>query len=379
MKVIFFVANRGYALYSSRRELISALLSAGYKVVLLTSEDIFSRELASIGAVVENISFDRGGLSIRNDFKSFIAIFRLLRKYKPDLVHCFHAKPIILTAFAARGLSRKIKIVSTITGLGHAFIKGGFVARLAGIGYRTSIPYTEITIFQNSDDLKLFEANNWIGRSGCKLIVGSGVDVEKFKYISRAPTESVNVLMLGRLLAQKGVNEFIAVADIIQRVNAFANFIWAGEVDSVHPDAVAPASFDGTNAHYYGHVSNVPELLERSDLFVFPSYREGVPRAIMEASASGIPTVAFDVPGVREVVEDGVTGYLVPFGDVDAMAQKTHYLIQNPDVRLEMGRKARALVESSFDSRVINQLYIETYQSLGICVPNFQVGGVSNV
>lgn len=373
MNVILFVANRGYALRSSRKDLIEFFLRIGWKVVLCTTADADSRYLEGLGAKLEIVPFSRGGVFGWKDYICYRRLCRIYREYSPSLVQTFHAKPVILSAIASRTTGSRAKIVSTITGLGHAFIKGGLIARIAGLGYRMALPLTDVTVFQNSDDQALFLRNGWLDRCDYKLIVGSGVDVRRFSVPDRQEKFQKVVLMLGRLLRQKGVEEFIEVAQAAINSNAYYQFVWAGEIDSIHPDAISPAIFNDTAVKYAGHVTDVTALLRDADLFLFPSYREGVPRAIMEASASGIPTVGFDVPGVREVVHDGVTGYLVPFGDIKALSEKTLLLLNDDDLRAEMGKRAREITAGFFDVKVIQRQYVQTYQLLGLKIPDFPI------
>lgn len=373
LNTVLFLANRGYALKSSRKLLIEFFLSIGWKVVLCTTADKDSYTLERLGAKLEVVPFSRGGVFGWKDYQCYRRLCRIYSEYSPSLVHAFHAKPVILSALASKTVKSDAKVVSTITGLGHAFIKGGLIASIAGLGYRMALPNTDITIFQNSDDQDLFAAAGWLDKCDHKLIVGSGVDVNRFSLSCRAKKEQKCVLMLGRLLRQKGVLEFSEIAQAALKSNVLSEFVWAGEVDSVHPDAISPAFFDGTNVSYAGHVADVTKLLNDADLFLFPSYREGVPRAIMEASASGIPTVAFDVPGVREVVRDGITGYLVPFGDVKALVEKTFLLLENNVLRVEMGKNAREMALDSFDIRIIQKQYVDVYQMLGIDIPDFPI------
>ncbi|MFP4034689.1 MAG: glycosyltransferase, partial [Desulfovermiculus sp.] len=179
---------------------------------------------------------------------------------------------------------------------------------------------------------------------------------------------SPGVVMLGRLLVQKGIPEFVEVAKRIQDKWPGAKFLLAGEDDPVHPDAVSASWVrEQEYAEYLGRLADVRPLLAQADLLLFPSsYREGLPRVILEAAASGLPTVAFDVPGVRDAVRDGETGYLVDFKDLDVLTQRVQELIENSENRLHMGREARKMVERDFDIRVVQERYLDVYRELGI-------------
>nr|WP_297458419.1 glycosyltransferase family 4 protein [uncultured Halomonas sp.] len=368
-KTVVFAANRGYALKSSREKIIQHFISQGWQVVIATSDDIESRDLCISGAVLESVTFGRGGFSPRTDIQAYQRLKEIYRTYRPALVHHFHAKPVILgTVTARRILGDDVTIVNSITGLGHAFVSGGWIAYLAGAGYRLSLPKSDMTIFQNRDDQSLFICRGWVRSDYQRLIVGSGVDIKKFSLQVREHERSPPVIiMLGRLLKQKGILEFIEVAKRVRKDWPTARFIWAGEVDSVHPDAVTKKwIMSQIDIEYVGRLSDILPLLNSADILLFPSYREGVPRAVMEAAATGLPTVGFDVPGVREAVRDGETGYLVPKCDVDAMTESVVSLLENVKLLERMGRQARQLAESEFDVRNIQTAFFSIYCDLGI-------------
>lgn len=368
-----FAANRGYALTNSRSGLIQSFLNGGWHVVLATAEDEESRHLVGKGAALEPIVFNRGGLFLGNDIKAYYRLVKIYDYYRPALVHNFNAKPVILGSIAARRkLNRSVRIINTITGLGHAFLAGGLVTWLAGIGYRIALPGADATIFQNPDDRQLFMEHGWVREENSRLIIGSGIDIDHFtpQGMSNNSKNASTVVMLARLLSQKGISEFIEVARRIKQDWPEAHFIWAGESEESHPDGISSQWMsEQTDIEYLGRVEDVRALLNTADILLFPSYyREGVPRVVMEAAATGLPTVGFDVPGVREAVRDGATGYLVPVQDVDALTSKVSELLNNPESRFRMGQAARALALESFDRKAIEQQHFALYRELGIQV-----------
>ncbi len=370
-KNVIFTANRGYALKSSRMNIIKRFLDAGYTVVIATAEDEESRYIEECGAVLEEVSFNRGGLAPLMDYKAFYRLKSIFRKYRPILVHNFHAKPVILGSIAARSILKdNVKIINTITGLGHAFIKGGITSKLAGIGYKLALQRSDITIFQNSDDFDLFIGKKWSSKEKSILIPSSGVDIKKFSYkVRNAKKNNIKIIMLGRLIKQKGIPEFIKIAENITRDFPSVKFLLAGEEDLIHPDAVTKEWVESHDSvKYIGRLSNVIPLLENADILLFPSYREGVPRVILESAATGLPTVAFDVPGVREAVVNNETGFLVPFKDIELMQKKLVNLIKDNELRVSMGRKARLYMENKFDYKKVEEQYIRIYQKCGLNV-----------
>jgi len=369
---VVFVANRGYALTSSRIPLIKRFIESGWKVVIATADDAESQSLVDLGVVLQPVYFSRGGVAFAQDISAYKQLLNIYNKWKPSLIHHFHAKPVILgTLVARRLLGSSVSIVNTITGLGHAFINDGWIAKLAGFGYKFALPKSNMTIFQNNDDYALFLSNRWVNHDSTKVIASSGVDIAKFAFVDRSirDGDSPVVIMLGRLLRQKGILEFAEVAERVQMSLPKARFLLAGEEDLVHPDSLSIESiqnYDGVE--YLGRLDDVLPLLEMADLLLFPSYREGVPRAVLEAAATGLPTIGYEVPGVKEAVVNNLTGYLIHFNDVDALYERTIELLNDKKLRLTMGKAASELAKKSFDRREIENMYIKTYQELGVSV-----------
>ena len=370
-RCIIFTANRGYALRSSRCSLIRKFAEADWNVVLATADDQDSRSLCDLGARLESVAFRRGGIALKSDISAYRRLRQIYRKYQPTLIQQFHAKPAIFGSLAARrALEDAVRVVNTITGLGQAFVQGGLSSRLAGLGYRSASRKTDITVFQNRDDHRFFLEQGWVNESNSRVILSSGVDLGYFEEVDRnwGPRDELVVLMLGRLLRQKGVPEFVEVASRIRRLVPQARFVVAGEEDMGHPDAVSREWLDSRDdVEYLGRLADVRPALAKADLLLFPSYyREGVPRVILEASATGLPVVAYDVPGVRDVVGDGETGFLVPEGNVEALARGVRTLLEDETLRRKMGRAARSLMERSFDVRDVTQQYLDVYRDLGV-------------
>jgi glycosyltransferase involved in cell wall biosynthesis len=209
-----------------------------------------------------------------------------------------------------------------------------------------------------------------IGAEATELIVSSGVDVERFRPSLAAPAESLRVVMLSRLLWEKGVGEFVDAAKRCKRRLPNARFQIAGEFDPDHPSGIPPKVVDQWVAEgaveYLGHVSNVPELLSQATLAVLPSYREGVPRVLLEAAACGIPVITCDAPGCREAVENRVTGLLVPPKDADALADAMSMLLSDAELRRRMGLAGRRRIKIHFDQRVIVDKHLELYRRIGV-------------
>ena len=372
-RTVLFVANRGYALTNSREALIRHFLDSDWGVVIATADDAEGRHLASLGAHLEPIHFNRGGLAIGSDIKAYRRLRTICRHWRPSLVQQFHAKPVIAGSIAARRLLGKtVRVVNTITGLGATFLGSRLQSRMVEFGFRKALSLADATVFQNKDDRAMFLERELVPPKAARLITGSGVSIDRFPPINRLGRDSntLTIVMISRLLKQKGIAEFVEIASRIRQRLPKVRFLLAGESEPMHPDTISDDWLrKQTNIDFVGRLADVSTSLSEADVFLFPSYyREGVPRVVMEAAAAGLPAVAFDVPGVKEAVRDGRTGYLVPARDVDAMTAAVAKLVDDETLRLKMGRAARELAEASFDIRDIQSKYLSLYQSLGVDV-----------
>ncbi len=363
------LANRGFAISNSRIPLIIRMRDAGWRVLLITTDDSDARAVASLGVVLEAVNFYRGGFSIFRDIRAVIRLIRLFARYRPELVHLFHAKPILMGSIAIAAVPGwKPSVVSTITGLGHPYAEGGLTWRIACIGYRLLMKRCDATIFQNQDDLDVFLGRQWIDVGKAILIVSSGVDTQKFRP-GRTRSTGTIVLMLSRLIRQKGVQDFLDAAKIVNAKYPHATFLLAGEIEKDHADRIGEATIAQatreSGVRYLGFVSNVEKLLSTTKILVFPSYyREGVPRVVLEAAACAVPTIGADVPGTREAIDDGITGFLVPPKNHRLLAERIGQLLDDEELRIRMGNAARRKALAEFDVNLITEKQLDVYRAV---------------
>jgi glycosyltransferase involved in cell wall biosynthesis len=319
--------------------------------------------------VLEPATFYRGGLSVFRDIRVLIRLIRLFAKYRPELVHFFHAKPILLGSIAIAVIpSWRPRVVSTITGLGYAYVGGGMNWLVASIGYRLLMKRSDAAIFQNKDDLDMFVRREWIDRERATLIISSGVDTNRFRPGTNRSTKTI-VLMLSRLIHQKGVQEFLDAARVVNDKYSNVTFLLAGEIERDHADRIAETTIvqatRESGVKYLGFVSNVEELLSTAQILVFPSYyREGLPRVVIEAAACAVPTIGADVPGTREAVDDGITGFLVPPRDHRLLAMRIGQLLDDDELRIKLGSAARQKALNEFDVNLITEKQLDVYKTL---------------
>lgn len=360
MKALLF-ANTDWYLYNFRLPLAKALRAKGYDVVLLSPPGAYADSLAKEGFRWMAFPLPRGA----NPLSELRALWRLVRLYRaerPELAHHFTIKCVLYGGIAARGAGVRA-IVSSVTGLGHVFVTDSWRNRLlrpiVSLVYRYVFARSRI-IFQNPDDLGDFLRLALVDKSHSHLIRGSGVDTEFFRPAAGARSErSPTVLMAARLLQEKGVREFVEAAAIVRGRFPQARFLLAGDSDPGNPSSIEPgviAQWQGKgDVSFLGHRSDIRDLIWNADLAVLPSYREGMPKSLLEAAACGLPLVASDVPGCREIVSHNVNGLLVPPRDSRLLAEAIIELLGDRDRREAMGRRSRDMAREFSLDRVVRE------------------------
>lgn len=368
-----FVAIRSFALANTRLPLMNRLQELGWRVIAAGNADQYVSRLTDVGIEFEEVTFNRSGLAPWQDTAALIRLTHLYRRLKPTLIHHCQSKPVILGGLAAR-LCPTATVVNSITGLGHAFIAGGPLKSLASTGYRTSLGRAARTIFENPDDQKLFLDEGLVSHETSRLMVFSGIDVERFHPVIRDDDDSLVVTMPTRMLWEKGVGEFVEAARLCRLTLPNVRFQLAGEIDEVHPSRIPREQVNRWVAEgsieYLGYVRDMRELYAQATVVALPSYREGVPRVLLEASACGIPIVTCDTPGCREAIEDRATGLMVPPRDAQSLADAMLKLLSDVDLRRRMGQAGRRLVEKNFDQQIIADRHCELYREAGIALEN---------
>lgn len=363
MKIILF-ANTDWYLYNFRLPLARAIRSRGHEVVLVSPPGEYGARLLNEGFRWVQFPVGRKSFNPFTELSAILKLVKLYRSERPDLVHHFTIKCVLYGSLAAR-MTGGARVVNSVTGLGHVFTDDGPAMRVMrpfvrGL-YRIALKGSRV-IFQNPDDLRLFESNNLL--EGCEkvhLIRGSGVDVQRFVPSDRAgERQTRRVLFASRLLWTKGLGEFVEAAGIVRGRMPESVFQIAGDSDSGNPASIPRDVLDGWNrqgnVRVLGHQDNMETLLRQADVVVLPSYREGLPRILLEAAARGLPLVAADVPGCREIVRHGVNGLLVPVKDSIALAEAIMALLSDEELRAQMGRESRRVACKEFSQeRVIEE------------------------
>jgi glycosyltransferase involved in cell wall biosynthesis len=367
LKALLF-ANTDWYLYNFRLPLAKALRSAGYDVVLLSPPGDYARLLIQEGFRWIGFPLSRKGVNPLSELATLWRLVRLYRLERPDLAHHFTIKCVLYGGIAAR-CSGTRAIISSVTGLGHIFITHSWLNRLlrpvVSLVYRFVFGRSQI-IFQNPDDRSEFLRLALVEEAQSHLIRGSGVDTAYFRPPANTRRERpVTVLMVGRLLREKGVREFVEAAAIVRKQLPDVQFLLAGDSDPGNPSSVAPnlvAEWQGRgDVSFLGHRSDIRELIQAADLAVLPSYREGMPRSLLEAAACGLPLVATDVPGCREIVSNRINGLLVPPLDSKLLAGAIFELLIDSERRAAMGQRSRAMACELFSQDRVIRETLEVY------------------
>lgn len=360
---MLLIAGQAESLLNFRGDLIAAMQAAGHEVHAAAPDgDVaLKQSFAARGIVFHPIAMARTGMNPLVDAKSCYALYRLMRSTKPDAILAYTIKPVIYGLLSAQlvGIRRRFAL---ITGLGFAFTNSGGGAKrgvLRGVLtllYKLALRRAGGVIFQNPDDQKFFtDAKIVSARVPTHRVHGSGVNTERF---AQAPLPAAPIfLMVGRVLADKGVREYAAAARILKSKYPDARCQLLGALDS-NPSAITKAELDGWvkdgAIEYLGVVADVRPALTAASVFVLPSYREGTSRAALEAMAMGRAIISTDAPGCRETVEHGVNGLLVHVRDADALAEAMMALARDGAKRERMGSASRTLAESLYDVRKVN-------------------------
>jgi glycosyltransferase involved in cell wall biosynthesis len=366
MHKILLFANTDWYLYNFRLALANELRKRGHEVILLSPPGSFHERLKEAGFRWISFPLSRQGTNPFNEIMTLWRLIRVYRQVRPHIIHHFTIKPVIYGSIAAHSL-RIPGIINSITGLGHLFIDSGLSTRiLRGLArwlYRFSLRGTQV-IFENPEDRSTFIHNKFIKAEQSHLILGTGVDVDKFRPVQKTNDVPL-VLFSGRLLATKGLIEYVDAIGILKQKGLRARFAVAGTVDPGNPASIPPGQLDSWKQsdllEWWGWQDDMPAALARTDIFCLPSYREGIPNALLEACASGLPIITTDVPGCRDVVQHGVNGLLVPPRNTQALAEALETLLTDPARRCSMGQAGRQLAVDRFSLANIISQNIEVY------------------
>ncbi len=369
-KKLLYIVNVDWFFVSHRLPIAVAALKEGYEVHVACGITDKKEDLERVGLIVHPLNLSRGSTGISQEFKSFRDIFKVLKKVKPNIVHFVTIKPVLYGGIASRLLMVKNRVFA-ISGMGYVFTSEStktsllktFIIqlyRLALAGKKSKV------IVQNTDDRDILIQFNVIKKCQETLIRGSGVNLERYIY-EKEPDGVPVIVMASRLLKDKGVMEFVEAAKILQKKDLLAKFRLYGDIDIHNPASLTQSEVNEIKQEgvmeVHGYTDNIGKVFSASHIVVLPSYREGLPKVLIEAAACGRAVVTTDVPGCRDAIEVNRTGLLVKAKDSKPLAKAIVKLVENKTLREKMGKTGRRLAEEAFDIEKVIDTHLNIYKS----------------
>lgn len=368
MKKLLFVINVDWFFISHFLPAAVEAQHRGYEVHIACGLTDKKEYLESFGFTIHSLALSRDGTSFAQELKTLGDMYRVLKLVNAQTVEFLTIKPVLYGGIISKFFSINRKVFY-ITGLGYVFIKKGFkgflVRSIVKFLYFIAISGKNSKIItENSFDKKLLSDLNVVDNSQINIIRGAGVDISHYKLVQES--QKTTVVMASRLLKDKGVFEYIQAAKILKQRGIQANFELYGDVDIYNPTTLTAQDLeeikkDGS-VQLMGYTSNITKVFEKSNIVVLPSYREGLPKVLVEAAASGRVVVTTDVPGCRDAIEPNSTGLLCNVKDAESLAESIEKLILNPNLRGKMGKSGRALAEKEFAIEKIVEKHLEVLE-----------------
>ena len=362
-RIVIFTSNTSWFLYNFRRQTIQRFVEAGDKVICLAPEDEFSHRLGDeLGAEFLSIPLEGKSVGVLKELRSIFFIWRTIKRLAPTIVFNSTVKMNIYGGIACRLLG--IPFANNISGLGTAFIHESLlftaVRRLYGKVNQKAVHL----FFENEDDLKVFEDNELIGDTPVTILPGSGVDLLRFQASPLPQVGPITFIMVARLLGDKGVREYAEACRMLKSEGLDVRCLLVGPLGVSNRTAITEdevCRWQGQGfLEYLGATDDVRPLIEYAHVLILPSYREGMPRTVLEAAAMGRPAIVTDVPGCRQAIEPGVTGWLCEVRNAESLAEQMRRvaIMEAPELQMA-GDAARRRMERQFSEERVVQAYLD--------------------
>lgn len=342
-----------------------------FEVTLVTTITDKKEFIENSGITIQELPIKRSGINPFSDIVVLFRLYKIIKQLKPDIIHNVAAKPIIYGTLIGK-LARIKHIVNAPVGMGFIFSSKSILANtirpFLTILYRFFMnPIGTHTILENKDDYNYLIFNKFIHPTRSSLIRGAGVDTARFFPVVTSDNY-LRILLPARMLKEKGIYEFYKIAKILKIKYPHCIFILAGKTDPENrgsiPEHILQEWVAEGNIEWLGHIEDMAELMKKCNIVCLPSYREGLPKSLLEACSSGLPVVTTDVPGCREIIQHGINGLLVKPRSIESLLQGTEQLILNKDLRSELGANGRKIVEKYFSNSVIIAETLSLYRNL---------------
>jgi len=370
---LVYVISEDWFFCSHFLERALAARDAGYDVVVMARESAHGEKIRAAGFRLLPLNLSRRSINPVRELVSLLKVCSAYRRERPDMLHHIASKPVLYGSLAALFLRHKPAIVNAPVGMGYVFSSREWLARLLRpflrLGYHLLLnPRRSRVIFENSDDAAYFVKNGVVRPTDAVVIRGAGIDVTKFQPVD-SPLGLPVVALVARMLRHKGVCEFVEAAHRLHEAAVAARFVLIGDPDPGNPASIPVEqlrSWHGQKGvEWWGWREDMVSTWHQVHIACLPSfYREGLPKALLEAAACGLPIVTTDAIGCREVVRNGDNGLLVPMRDTQALAKALRILISDADLRRRMGKQSRARAESEFSAEQVISETLAVYRSL---------------
>lgn len=357
---ILVATNHSYMFYRFRKELMEALMQE-HEVILSTPFVGHEDDLQAMGLRCIDTEIDRRSINPFKDMKLLKTYQKLLDEIQPELVITYSIKPNIYMGSACK--AKGIPYVINVQGLGTAFEKP-VLSSVVSVMYRSALRNAKAVFFENEENAQFFLHKNIISAQQMKILPGAGINLDEYPYVPLRDDGVCSFLFVGRIMKEKGVDEFFAAARIIkEELGKKVAFDVVGFYEDAYKETVDQLVADEV-IKFHGFQTDVHPFYEAADCVVLPSYHEGMSNVLLEAAASGRALITSDIPGCREAVEDGVSGYLCPVQNAEALTKCFRVFVDKTrNEQEQMGRYGRALIERKFDKHVV---VAQTIGSLGL-------------
>jgi len=371
MKNIILVGNSTWGMYNFRKGVILYLKNHNYNIIVASPPDEYTERLKDLG--IEYVPLKRlqpQGANILADIRFFRELKSIYKKYKPELIFHYTIKPNIYGSLAASAL--KISSVAVVTGLGYTFTYTTAISFVAKALYKIAFKKNKAVWFLNDDDKNFFVSKKLLARDLAFVLPGEGVNTDFFKPSSviEPEREVVKFLLISRMIYDKGIVEYVEASKILKSRGHKIESELLGFVEVINPKAITKETITlwekEAPVRYYGSTPDVLPYIQRADCIVLPSfYREGIPRTLLEGASVGKPVITTNNVGCKEVVEDGVTGYLCKIKDELDLADKMEkFILLSNAEKKQMGQKGRERIKQFFDERIVCEIYLNTVKKL---------------
>lgn len=360
MKRVLILANHAITIYNFRLELVRRLVQDGYDVHLSAPYSELIEDIVKEKCVYHDIKLERRKTNPFKDYKLIREYKKLMKTVQPDIIFSYTIKPNIYGAAVAK--KSKIPFVANVTGLGSAIESNNLLSKLILLMYKFAFKNVQTVFFQNENNMQLFK-NKKIVKSQAKLLPGSGVNLQHFTPLVYPEGNVVKFVFISRIMKEKGIEEFFEAIKIVRKKYPDTQFHICGFCEETYEETLNQMQENG-EVVYHGLVKDMREILKDMHCVVLPSYHEGMSNVLLEGAATARPLIASDIPGCRETMIDGETGYIVKVQDKDDLAKKMMQFIELPyEKKKDMGLEGRKYVEERFDRQIVVKAYMDEINS----------------